>query len=210
MDESELVYITLIRHGRSQADDEDVHEGRYDSPLTEVGRAQALARALEFQRQKREFDLIISSPLHRARSTAQIIAGVLGVPMALDEDWMERDNGVLAGMRRDVAAAKYPKPKFRGPYEPMGGTGESAWTLYCRAARAIGKVIQRGAGSYLVVAHGGIMNAALRTIIGTSPRNDKAEVEFVFGDLGYMQLEYRSKQHVWRLLEFVKGYPVIS
>ena len=28
-----------MRHGRSRADDELVHEGRYDSPLTDVGRA---------------------------------------------------------------------------------------------------------------------------------------------------------------------------
>jgi len=31
-------FITFMRHGRSQADDEQVHEGRYDSPLTDVGR----------------------------------------------------------------------------------------------------------------------------------------------------------------------------
>lgn len=37
--------LTLLRHGRSRADDEDVHEGRYNSPLTDVGRAQAQALA---------------------------------------------------------------------------------------------------------------------------------------------------------------------
>ena len=39
------LHLTLLRHGRSRADDENVHEGRYDSPLTAVGRAQAVALA---------------------------------------------------------------------------------------------------------------------------------------------------------------------
>ncbi len=41
--------ITWLRHGRSSGDDEGVHEGRYDAPLTEVGRAQATARAATWQ-----------------------------------------------------------------------------------------------------------------------------------------------------------------
>ena len=36
--------ITLMRHGRSRADDEMVHEGRYDAPLTDIGRAQVRLR----------------------------------------------------------------------------------------------------------------------------------------------------------------------
>ena len=40
-----IIHITLMRHGRSRADDEMVHEGSYDSPLTDVGRAQVRSRA---------------------------------------------------------------------------------------------------------------------------------------------------------------------
>ena len=43
------VKITFMRHGRSRADDEEVQEGRYDSPLTEAGRDQARARAEELK-----------------------------------------------------------------------------------------------------------------------------------------------------------------
>jgi len=35
------IYLTLLRHWRSLADDDGVHEGHFDSPLTEMGRAQA-------------------------------------------------------------------------------------------------------------------------------------------------------------------------
>ncbi|WP_412027616.1 phosphoglycerate mutase family protein [Deinococcus yunweiensis] len=37
--------MTILRHGRSRADDENVHEGRYDSPLNAEGQAQARALA---------------------------------------------------------------------------------------------------------------------------------------------------------------------
>lgn len=72
-----------MRHGRSRADDEAVHEGRYDSPLTEVGRAQAVRRAEEFVRLQHPVARIIASPVE------------------LDDGWMERDNGPLAGMAFD-------------------------------------------------------------------------------------------------------------
>lgn len=32
-----MIELTLLRYGRSAADDKKVHEGRYDSPLTAVG-----------------------------------------------------------------------------------------------------------------------------------------------------------------------------
>lgn len=39
------LHLTVLRHGRSRADDENVHEGAYDSPLTPAGEAQAAALA---------------------------------------------------------------------------------------------------------------------------------------------------------------------
>jgi broad specificity phosphatase PhoE len=38
---SKVLELTLLRHGRSRADDEQVHDGRYDSPLTALGIEQA-------------------------------------------------------------------------------------------------------------------------------------------------------------------------
>ncbi len=107
-------------------------------------------------------------------------------------------------------AVKYPEPAFRNLYEPICGTGESAWELYCRAARAVEKITWRGAGRYLVVAHGGILNAAMRTIIGIPPRGDKPDVVFGFGNLGYARTKYRPERHVWRLLEFSGRLPPVN
>lgn len=201
----EEIYVTLLRHGRSRADDEEVHEGRYDSPLTDVGRAQVQARAQEFLAREAHFDRIVASTLQRAYETAAIIGEALNVPVETDPDWMEMDNGPLAGMRRDEAEARYPRPAFRNPYEAFCGTGESDWDIYCRGARAVEKIIRRGAGNYLVVAHGGILNAALRTIVGAQPFVNQQGIAFGFGDTGYARLVYRPAEHLWILLEFKVG-----
>jgi 2,3-bisphosphoglycerate-dependent phosphoglycerate mutase len=197
----EEINITFLRHGRSSADDEEVHEGRYDSLLTTIGRVQAQARANDFLAHDLHFDLIISSPLRRAFETAQIIGRTLNISIETDSDWMEMDNGPLAGLPRDVALSRYPKPAFRNPYQPFCGTGESDWQIYRRAASAIEKIIQRGPGNYLVVAHGGILNNALRTIVGTQPSTNYQGIAFRFGDTGYARFTYYPSEHLWYFLE---------
>lgn len=199
------IYITFLRHGRSRADDEKVHEGRYDSPLTDKGRAQAQTRAREFLSRDIHFDIIVSSTLQRAHETAKIIGRLLNVSVETDPDWMEMDNGPLAGLPLDVAAERYPKPIFRNPYEPFCGMGESEWEIYCRAARAVEKLVRRGAGNYLVVAHGGILNSAMRTIVGAQPFVNQQGTIFGFGDTGFARLVYYPTEHIWYLLEFTAG-----
>ncbi|WKZ39681.1 MAG: histidine phosphatase family protein [Anaerolineales bacterium] len=200
------IHITLLRHGRSRADDEQVHEGRYDSPLTETGRSQAQARAQDFLTRGFQFDAIVASTLIRAHETADIIGAALKVPVETDPDWMEFDNGPLAGLPYTVAEERYPTPQFRNPYEPFCGTGESDWDTHCRAAKAVEKIIRRGVGTYLVTAHGGILNAALRGIIGTPPFSWLHGTMFVFGDTGYIRLVYRPSRNQWRVLEFIPGF----
>jgi len=200
------IYITLMRHGRSLADDEQVHEGRYDSPLTNVGRQQYQTRAEGWLTEKKHFDLIISSTLQRAQSSAQIIADGLKIPMTLDPDWMEMDNGPLQRLPFELAQKLYPKPAFRTPYEAFCGSGESGWQLYSRAARAMEAIIRRGPGCYLVIAHGMIINEALRTVCGTLPSVNHQGLWFALGDAGYVRLRYRPNEHQWTFLEINPGF----
>lgn len=195
------IYITFMRHGRSRADDEEVHEGRYDSPLTDVGRAQVQRRAEDWILRNVSFDQIITSTLVRAQESAQIVGEILDVPVEADPDWMEFNNGPLAGLPIDIAAQRYPQPDFRHPYEPFWDTGESDWEVYRRAARAVENTIRRGPGPYLVVAHGGILNTALRTVVGAGPMINQTGIWFRFGDAGYARTVYDPDKHRWGLLE---------
>ena len=195
------LHITFMRHGRSRADDEEVHEGRYDSPLTEVGRAQVQQRAQRWLESGVTFDCIIASALQRALESAKIVGGILNVPVEPDPDWMEMDNGPLAGVRWDAARVQFPQPAFRNPYETFWGTGEGSWDLYLRAARAVQGVIRRGPGSYLVVAHGGILNDALRTVVGAGPAVNSQGVWFAFSNAGYIRTVYDPARHTWLIQE---------
>ncbi len=198
--------ITLLRHGRSRADDERVHEGRYDSPLTDVGRAQVRVRAEGFKAAGFRVDVVVASPLVRARETAEIVAAAIGAPVEVDPDWMEVDAGLLAGLPYEVAQERFPLPGFRNPYEPWAVTGESEAELHCRAIRATERVVRRGAGAYLVVAHGGVINAALRGLMGAPlPVNLKHGFWLRLGDTAYARLGYRPAEHAWILEEFNPG-----
>ena len=198
---TDVVSVTLLRHGRSRADDEGVHEGRYDSPLTEAGRAQVRARAGDLARRGFTFDAIVASPLARAAESAAIVAEALGGAVELDPDWMEFNNGPLAGLSFAEAETRFPSSPLRSPYAAFWQSGESRWELYCRAVRALEKVVRRG-GSTLVVAHGGILNAALRSITGETPAGDSQGLAFAFGNAGLARLQYQPEKNRWVLLEF--------
>lgn len=201
---SDNITIFFLRHGRSSGDDEGVHEGHYDSALTETGRTQAQTRATNWKEQGIKFDLIISSTLQRAHETARIIAEILQSPVETDPDWMEMDNRPLAGLPFDVATSRYPRPAFRNPYEPFYGVGESDWEIHCRAIRAIEKIVRRGTGCYLIVSQGGILNAALRSIAGTSPPiNGQHGVWFALGDTGYAKTVYTPAKHQWLIEQLI-------
>ena len=101
--------IFIIRHGQSQADLEDRHEGRADFELTELGQKQAKALG-EWLKEHYKIEKIFSSTLKRAAETAQIISKGIGADIELDETLMEWDNGLLAGLYREEAAKRFPKP----------------------------------------------------------------------------------------------------
>ncbi len=198
---SDVLAITLLRHGRSLADDEGVHEGRYDAPLTERGRAQVQARAADWQAKGLRFDQVIASPLRRAAETAQIVAAALAAPLTTDADWQERHCGAITGMPFAEAKRLYPKPALRNTYTPYTESGESDWELYVRAAQALERVVRRGPGRYLVVAHGGILNAAMHSIFGITPPINQHGCFVAFADTGYVHLTYRPALHQWVLRE---------
>ena len=84
--------LLLIRHGESEADLLDVHEGRADFELTDRGHIQAQAMA-DFVKQEYKVTKI---------------SDAIGIKVNYEEDLMEFNNGLLAGMSREEAAIKYP------------------------------------------------------------------------------------------------------
>ncbi len=199
---SEIYHITFLRHGESVGNMENRFQGHADFPLTITGRAQARALAERWQAEGRGFDQAFSSPLARARETAEIICAPLNVPLELDPGWMEIDNGLLAGLSEEEGNRTVPRPDIITPYTRFGRTGESRWEVYLRAGKNIQGILDRAPGRYLVVAHGGILNMTLYAILGIPIQADSGGPRFMFQNTTFTTFTYEPENHVWRLLHF--------
>lgn len=89
-------HVALIRHGRTAWNAEGRFLGRRDLPLDAVGLEQAESLGMSF---RGLFSTVVSSPLLRARQTAE----VLGCSVEVDDGWVEMDQGELEGLDADSA-----------------------------------------------------------------------------------------------------------
>ena len=189
--------LVFLRHGRSLADDEQKHEGSYDSLLTDVGVNQALETAISISKEYK-FECIITSPLKRAKQTAEIIQEKIRCSIDINPLFRERDNGILAGIKYEDAKKKYPLPKIDGPFRRFpGNTGENEIEINARALLALNSIIDKGPGSYLIVSHGGILNAVMKRIMEIPIGNKESGVVFKLGDNGFIEMEYREEKNLW-------------
>jgi len=202
MPDSPLYSFVFLRHGESVGNAEERFQGQYDFPLTERGRSQAEALAQQWRNEGLTFDRIVSSPLLRARQTAEIVSAALGVPLEFDPDWMEINNGVIAGLTEEQAAEVAPRPATMTPYTRFGKVGESRWEVYLRAGRALQRILDRPPGRYLVTSHGGILNLLLYAVLGIPVQVDFSGPHFMFHNTGFAVFTYEPAQHNWRMLAF--------
>jgi probable phosphoglycerate mutase len=111
--------IVFVRHGQTAVNQAGQLQGRFDAPLTPAGEAQvqrvasALAQGTPPQR-------IVTSPLVRARSTAEAIAAQCGLHVEVDERLVELDYGEwdqlgLADVPADAWRAWRASPSFAPP-----------------------------------------------------------------------------------------------
>ena len=194
-----IFHITLLRHGESIGNALGYHQGQSEFPLTEKGQAQAKSLADRWLAEGVLFDYVIASPQPRGRQTAEIIADVLGLQVEFDPIWMERDNGVYAGLHMDEAKIRYPYPDYVSLYDRTGKTGESEWELYLRGGRAIQSILHRSPGRYLIVSHGGILNKTLQAILGIVPQTNFQGVRFRFRNTAFASLTYDPERHNWHV-----------
>jgi len=146
------------------------------------------------------FDQVISSPLARARQTAEIITQLLNLPLDFNQLWMEADIGKITGLKATEAKEKYPPRKFTHLYQPLGLTVESCWELFIRDGQAVQDLLGRLLGKYLILSHGGIFNMALYVIQGIIPQANYYGPCFRFENTAIATLTYEPDQHKWRVL----------
>ncbi len=139
---------------------------RSEAPLTGLGRRQAEAEGKKAKELGLKFDLIISSPLTRARQTAKIIAKQVGYPdndIIYNDRFVERAVGILEGTPYDDFFKNH-------RYEEMDKVegAETNEELQQRAKQAHDYLLGLPHEKILVVSHGAF-GRALRRVINSLP-----------------------------------------
>ncbi|MGA1617292.1 MAG: histidine phosphatase family protein [Pirellulales bacterium] len=161
----------LIRHGESLSNREGRVQGQADVELSEVGQRQAAAVADWCRRQPEmaAADELWSSPLRRARATAEAIGVAIGKPVQLADDLRELHAGIFQGHLWDDLAVRFPTEVARwqsGDLDYQIPKGESRRQLAERGRQALEALADRPTKRMIVVAHGGILTAALGLLVG--------------------------------------------
>ena len=154
----------LARHG--QAAGEPRILGTTDPPLGTRGmwQAQRLAQRLKGV----TMECVWSSPLLRARQTAETIAGTIGAPLRFHPGLCEMDFGDWEGRStRDVLCSEEFSRWARHPLENSPPGGESLLPLSERVLAAWKEVMDLWAGgNIVVVAHGGPLRILIGHLVG--------------------------------------------
>ena len=130
--------LILVRHGDTAYSGEQRFCGSTDVPLTQLGEQQAAALAARSSTFG-AVAAIVSSPLQRARRTAELIADALDLPVGVDGQLAELDFGAWEGLTVDEAQAQDPDAFARWisspDAAPPGGEPFAAARRYRRAPR---------------------------------------------------------------------------
>lgn len=150
--------VLVVRHGESEADLLDVHEGRADFELTQRGHRQAEAMA-EYVSKNYKLSRIYASTLKRAAQTAQHLSKITGIEITFDPDLMEFNNGLLAGLSREEASIRYPEVKDIPVDQAVYGQ-ESKVEFRNRGVKALDRILSENGLEDIVaiVTHGGMVN----------------------------------------------------
>ena len=161
----------LVRHGESVSNLEGRVQGQADVELSDLGRRQAELVAEWFRGVVPTAGIteIWSSPLRRARETAAVIAAAIDLPVALEESLCELHAGIFQGHLWADLEAMFPDAVARwrsgDPDYAIPG-GESRARLAERGRAALETLASRDAAAMIVVAHGGVLTAALGSMLG--------------------------------------------
>lgn len=191
--------LLIIRHGQSEADLLNMNEGRADFSLTQLGLRQAELMA-EWVTANYQVGKLYSSPLRRASQTAMAIGKRANTQVIYDDDLMEFQNGLIAGMDRKEAQVKYPRPAVRRPHTLIYEM-ESDIQFRMRAETAFSKIIyENNPGETIaVVSHGGMINMLFQCFMQLPV---SAEYYISSGDTGVHRWVINEKS---RRIEFINS-----
>jgi broad specificity phosphatase PhoE len=156
------MWLYCVRHGESVFNAESRIQGQLDVPLSELGRRQgaAVAEALAAA----NVEAIYTSPLGRARETAEIVARRLNLPIRADDRLKEINVGIFQNRLRAEIAERYPEAFARwtsGEMDYVVPGGESRRMLQQRGCAAFRGIVAAEHQRAAVISHGRLLVVAL-------------------------------------------------
>lgn len=162
--------VLLVRHGEVAAAHKGTFYGGAEVPLSEQGAARSLVLAQQLAERLPAPQLVISSPLSRARAVAEPLAVALGLKLRVEPGLVELDRGHWTHLHHDQVEAASPGAIARYLADPDSGAapgGETESVFCARVWGALDAAVAAAAGRPTVmVAHGHVIRAILRRLLG--------------------------------------------
>jgi uncharacterized phosphatase len=148
-----IMKICLVRHGETDWNKLHKYQGRENIPLNETGKNQIKETAKYLK--KFSWDEMVTSPLLRAKQSAEIIAKeIKNKKIHEDEGFIEIDVGEISGMTPEEKAAAFPDGKINGM--------ESFECLQKRVVGSLNECSRIYFGkNIIIVSHGAAINSVL-------------------------------------------------
>jgi ribonuclease H / adenosylcobalamin/alpha-ribazole phosphatase len=162
--------VLLLRHGQTVLTAQRRYAGITDAPLDDTGRGQAAAAAKRLA--SAGLDAIVSSPLLRARQTAETVAEPSGLPVLVDEGFRETDFGQWEALTFAEVQERWPAELAAWLADPTATPpgAESFADGAARAQAALDRVLAAQAGQrVLVVSHVGPIKSLICAALGAPP-----------------------------------------
>jgi len=168
-----MTELVLLRHGETMGQSSIRLYGSTDIPLSPIGEAQLERAAAALS--PHGFARVLTSPLQRARRSAEIVLAAQREPATLEvvPDFREIDFGAWEGWTYAEAEVRDPDGYRRWHSEGTAFTypgGESRSAFHARVHAAAHAHLGRpGAGPILGVLHKGVIKAVLAALTGQTP-----------------------------------------
>jgi len=169
--------LYIIRHGETDWNKQKRIQGQSNIPLNDYGRELAHLTGAGMAKDGIRFDLVFTSPLDRAKETAQIIASHTNAnnpcPIVDDPRIQEISFGIYEGINKNDIKEELAQEldKFftaTETYTPNGG--ETLTALYERVESFVKEIISRkDLDMALISTHGGSLHAILNCLEGKKP-----------------------------------------
>lgn len=152
--------IYFVRHGQTDYNVAGIMQGHLDIPLNQNG----ILQAQKVRDELKDFniDIIYTSPLSRAKTTAKIINEFHDVKIVLDDRLKE----LFSGSAQGEVISSWPEEKHKQVFSHPEDFGGESIEAFCKRVSDFFDEIKNSPQNILIVSHAGVYRAIYKHING--------------------------------------------